>query len=205
MANKTIVKDFTQTLQKAVEGYGFVYNKRDESYQRSTLIGWEAFAYICLDYKTYWVIEPSIRIRINSVEDLYHESSGFEPRFQKGTPTIAAPISKIINETCTQRLDENNIAEVVNYFDLHFHKHALPFFEKYREPQNIEHLINSSDVNADLYSGPIDKGSHALILAYLYNRGIMKNVYEKYLLYYQKFSKGFYLRRYEELAKHLGI
>ncbi|MFD2162262.1 hypothetical protein ACFSJU_07645 [Paradesertivirga mongoliensis] len=186
--------------------FGFTLNKSLGELSRKTVDGWEKYQIIFLQKDYGWQLHPTVLVRKNAVEDIFHQISDFEDKYKKGTPTIGSSIEALLSATIENRLtitDETEIDIVVNSLIDSFKEVALQFFNKYEPLSTIHTALNTRPEDTSL-TGPIFKGFKGLIIAYLVESESytdLKNVYKKY---YQNFEAGFYLPNYERLIELLN-
>jgi hypothetical protein len=168
--------------------------------------GWFKYSLVFLVRDEGWEVNPTMSLRNNLVEDIYHKISGFERKYQKGTPTLATSFENYINDGREYRFfifSEDEIDEVVSgLFDL-FERVALPFYQKYQSIENIDRGLNEKPDDSSL-TGLIFKGFKGLIVAKLINRSDYKDLVEMYFGHYQQFADGFYLSDFEKLISELN-
>lgn len=196
-----------KSLSEKLKDYDFKLVKSDDSFIQKTEFGWKKFSTTFLLKKSEgWNIRPGLLVRFDVVEDLYHQVSGFEKKYHKGTPTLGTSIEDLnIHELETRfdLIEERQIDPVVNELFKLFKSVAIPFFEKYDNLPSIDHEINDSVNSVDL-AGSIFKGTKGLILAKLLDRKDFGVLQEKYQHYYENFSDGFYLPEYLKMKELLS-
>lgn len=203
-------KDFLkQKLLKKISGKlykeDFTLNKSLAEFTKKNIGGWNKFQIVFLDRSNKWELNPSMLIRKNVVEGIFHQISEFEPRYQKGTPTIGVSIEEYVSNGGKYRFilsEEGEIDEIAESLIKIFHEIALPFFSKFDSLEEIESAVNK-DPNDILLTGGIFKGFKGIILARLLNRPNYIELSKTYSRYYQKFSNGFYLHEYNNLLNLL--
>lgn len=186
--------------EKIVES-GFKLTKSDTSFTRKTAYGWEKYSVTFLLNEDGWTIATGLLIRFNNVEDFFHQRSGFEKKYQKGTPTIGTPIEALGIKRITERFDiseENDIEPAVNILVSIFNGVALEFFDTFNNLEEIEKAVND-DVNSTFLTGPIFKGMKGLILAHFVANKDIRKLDVEYYRYYESFSDGFYLDTYNNI------
>ena len=55
------------------------------------------FQLVCRDAKPGYLIQPNVGVRIDLVERIFHQTSGFEAQYQDNTSTIGAPVGALIS------------------------------------------------------------------------------------------------------------
>ena len=152
-----------------------------------------------------WELKPSLLLRFDIVEDIFHKTSGFEERYKKGTPTIGTSIEDYQTDNNNYRFyltDENQIDAIEQNLFLLFKKIALPFYEKFNSLEKVDKALNN-DLEDTSLTGDIFKGSKSLIVAKLIGRDNYKELEDFYLQYYKEFANGFYFPDFKKLTKFL--
>lgn len=87
-------------------------------------------------------------MRYDVVENLFHQISGFDNKYQKGTPTIGTSIesfkSYLNTKTIFELKNEAQINQVVDGLLELFNSVAVPFFEKFDKLSYINDKLNSN-------------------------------------------------------------
>ena len=151
-----------------------------------------------------YTIAPAIAIRIDEVERIFHLISGFEPKYQKDTPTINPTIQALQKakgryEFVLQKPE--HIEPVANELFKVFTDIALPFMEKNCTISAIDTLLNDNPENDSIYYTSYLRWYHGAIVAKLNKRANYNEVTE---IYRQLIASqtDYYLASYENL---LGI
>jgi len=92
---KTLKAALFATLRDQLNGEGFKLKAARDTFVRAHEGYSERFMLVCLDGKPGWRIQPNVGIRIERVEEIFHKTSGFEPKYQKDTPTIGGAVGNI--------------------------------------------------------------------------------------------------------------
>ncbi|QRY58007.1 hypothetical protein [Sphingobacterium siyangense] len=91
---------------------GFKLIKSKACFIKKTTFGWMKYVVTFLLDDNGWIIRPDLLARFNNVEEFFHKRSGFEKKYQKGTPTIGTSIESLGIEGITTRFnisEENDI------------------------------------------------------------------------------------------------
>ncbi len=206
MKKNFLKQQVLNSLDEKLKIFGFKSKKSDDSFVQNTEFGRNMFSVTFLKKGTGWNIRPGLLIRFDIVENLFHQISDFEKKYQKGTPTMGTSIEDLdINglETRFDLTEEEQIDIVTDKLFELFKSVGIPFFEKNNELRSAERAVNQ-DVSSTHLTGPIFKGMKGLILAKLFNRKDFTILQEKYLHYYENFSDGFYLPEYKRLMELLN-
>jgi hypothetical protein len=192
----------------ALAKHGFKLKAAKESFVRQHDGETDIFQLVCLDGKPGWRIQPNVGVRIERVEAIFHETSGFEPRYQNDTPTIGSAVGNITagdNRACEFLLEDScglsSVAE--NIVDV-FERIGLPYFDRFSSISAIDRELNSDPTkrtpNRVL---PWLRCSTGVIVAKLSGRADYGKLVEIYLDALRKSDKGFYLKRFEALLRSL--
>lgn len=101
---------------------------------------------------TGYLVSPSLAVRIEEVERIFHEVSGFEPKYQKDTPTIWVSIKELIKGPDEYEYSLNDVEDVealAQHLFIVFRDVALPFLEENGSVQAINKLLNSEPEKED--------------------------------------------------------
>lgn len=193
-------------LESKLTVYGFKLNKFFPGFKKKTVFGWQYFHLIFLVRDEGWEINTGLLVRFNIVEDIYHQISHFEKKYQKGTHTIGTTIENLIESGRESRFDlyeESQILDLVDKLFELFKSVALPFFDKYDDIKVVDKVLNENTENT-LLAGCIHKGFYSLITAKLLNRVDYAQLEQAYQKYYENFANGFYLSEYLKLKDYLN-
>ena len=191
-------------LEEKLAIYGFKMNKSLPGFRKKTIYGWQDFHLVFLVREKGWEIKLGLLVRFNIVEDIYHQISGFEKKYQKGTHTIGVPVEDLKkNWEELDLCEESQIDYIKNkVFEL-FKSIALPFYDKYNDIKMVDKSLNNVPEDTSL-AGSIFKGAKSLIIAKLLNRADFAKLEEIYQAYYENFANGFYLPEYLKLKDYLN-
>lgn len=194
-------------LGEKVNSFGFKLLKSACEFTKKTDFGWNKYQIVFILRDVGWELKPSLLIRFDVVENIFHQISDFDRKHQKGTPTIGISIEDLDNSLTTQKRfelsNETHINSVVqSLFDV-FKNSALPFFSKYDSLSEIDNRLNSCIDDTSL-TGGIFKGTKSLIIAKLTKRQDFEKLLGVYQSYYENFSDGFYLPEYLRLKELLS-
>jgi hypothetical protein len=199
-----ILKIVGETLRQK---HDFILNKSLGEFTKKYKGGWDKFQLIFLKRDDAWEIVPAMLIRRDVVEEIFHQASDFEEKFQKATPTIGASIEDYVGDkTSRYRFDlseESQIDFIADKIIILFTDVALPFFRKFGKLAALDFALNEDTADLTL-TGPIFKGYKGMILAKLNRRNDYQSLVECYTDYYEKYSKGFYLPEFRKLLNILS-
>ncbi|MDO5617020.1 MAG: hypothetical protein Q4G16_12560 [Cruoricaptor ignavus] len=193
-------------LGEKLKNFDFKLLKSDTSYINKTEFGWNKFTITFLLRDIGWIVRCGALIRFDIVENLFHQISDFDKKYQKGTPTIGTSIEDLGNSSTTptrfELTNEIQINGVVSGLAELFENVAVPFFERYNKLSVIDEKLNSNTKDTSL-TGDIFKGTKALITAKLTKRNNFDELATIYHSYYENFADGFYLPEYLRLKELL--
>lgn len=193
-------------LSEKINSFGFKLSKSACEFTKKTDFGWNKYQIVFLLRDNGWELKPSLLVRFDVVENVFHQISDFDRKYQKGTPTIGTSIEDLdyssITPTRFELTNEAQINSVVNdLFEL-FKNSAIPFFNKYDNLSEIDDRLNSCLEDTSL-TGDIFKGTKSLITAKLTKRQDFDKLESVYQSYYENFLDGFYLPEYLRLKELL--
>lgn len=197
--------ELLKALDPMLKDFGFKVNKASGEFTKKNKDGWYKYQIVFLKTNGGWELKPSLLLRIDVVENIFHETSGFEEKYKKGTPTIGTTIEDYQADNGIYRFqltEESQIDIVARELFLLFQKSALPFFEEFYSLKKIDAVLNINLSDTSL-TGSIFKGLKTLIIAKLTGRSNYKELEDFYLNYYKEFSNGFYLPDYKRLTDYL--
>jgi len=197
--------ELLKRLDEELKRHGFKLNKQQGEFTRRTKEGWHQYQIVFVLKDEGWSVRPAVFIRVHQVEDIFHRTSGFEQKYQRGTPTIGLSLSSYVDEPdkySYMLTEESQIDVLASFYLDSFHKQALQFFKFYDDLKIMEKTINTDPYDIK-FTGPIFKGSKGLILAKLTKSANYDDLVEKYTSYYEKFSDGFYLPSFSDLVEDL--
>jgi hypothetical protein len=186
--------------------FGYRLSKSACEFTKKTDFGWNKYQIVLLIRDNGWELKPSLLVRFDVVENLFHQISDFDKKYQKGTPTIGTSIEDLCNSSVTstrfELTNESQINGVVSGLAQLFENVAVPFFERYNNLSSIDEKLNSNVKDTSL-TGDIFKGTKALITAKLTRRNDFDELATMYKSYYESFADGFYLPEYLRLRELL--
>lgn len=155
-------------------------------------------------------IEPHVGVRFERVEDIFHQTSGFEPKYQKRTPTIGTSIGLMLaGDTRAHQsiiTSEVDIPRVTTEIVELFQKYALPYFDKFGSLHAIDAELNNRPTRDTVHRVvPWLRCSTGVIVAKLVRRPDYPRLTKIYTDVMRKQDRGFYLRNFEALLKSLEV
>ena len=205
---KLLKRSLFELIAAPLANHGFKLKTAKDSFLRKHDSETDIFQLVCLDGKPGWRIQPNVAVRIERVEAIFHQTSGFEPKYQSDTPTIGGFVGNIAdgdNRACEFLLEDNRDLSLVagNIVNV-FIQIGLPYFDKFRSISEIDKELNSSPTERTPHRvAPWLRCSTGVIVAKLSGRPDYGELVEIYLDVIRKSDKGFYLRRFEALLQSL--
>jgi hypothetical protein len=197
-----------ESVYRLLNGKHFALKaSRDEFIRRRDGIV-DVFQLVCKDGKIGYRIQPNLGIRIDRVEKIFHQTSGFRPEHMDGTSTMGAPIGTLLGGSardCEILLEsKSEIASVTEKIMRLFHDVALPYFERWSSLAAIDAELNNNPSHKTLHRGLAwFRCSTGIIVAKLIGRPDYEQLARFYTEVMSQDNKGFYLKRFEALLKAL--
>jgi hypothetical protein len=120
---------------------------------------------------TNYSVSPSLAVRIERVEQVFHKVSGFEPKYRKDSPTIWVSLNDLKKDQDEYEyvLDSfENLDALVRTLFILFKDVALPFLEENSSVQAINNLLNSEpEADNNIYCIPEKRLFRGVIIAKL--------------------------------------
>jgi hypothetical protein len=197
-----------ESLVAPLAADGFTLKAATSTFRRKRNGVTDLFQIVCPDGKSGWRIHPNVGVRIDRVEDIFHQTSGFEPEFQKDTPTIGNDVGHLTGggyRGCEFWLEDSSaVSSVASDIVGVFEKFALPYFEKFGSVSAIDQELNSAPTERTANRGlPWLRCATGVIVAKLSGRRDYDELVEIYTDKMRSVSKGFYLERFEALLRSL--
>jgi hypothetical protein len=197
-----------ESIRQQLMGEGFILQAPKHRFIRRRDGITYIFQLVCLEARPGWRIQPDVAVRIDRVEEIFHRTSGFEPRYQKDTPTVGGAIGNIMqgdNRACEFLLEsDSDIASVSQESVRVFREFAVPYFNRFS---------SLSEIDAELNDAPTERTPHrvapwlrcapGLIVAKLTGRPNYDQLVDIYGDVMRRSDEGFYLKRFEALVKSL--
>ena len=166
------------------------------------------FQLVCKDAKPGYRIQPNVGVRIDRVEEIFHQTSGFEPKYQGNTSTMGAPVGTLLGGNprgCEFPLaSEPEIPAVTDQIIGVFRKVATPFYKHWSSLAAIDAELNDKPGERTLYrSLAWFRCSTGIIVAKLVGRPDYDRLVAFYTDVMTRDNKGFYLKRFQPLVASL--
>lgn len=194
-----------------LNSYGFsktkgVFERRhsEEKRDRFTLV----FTDAVLGNELAKGIQPNVSVRFERVENIFHQTSGFAPKYHDGTSTVGVSIGVMLaGDTRAHQsimVSEADIPRITAEIVELFQKYALPYFDKFGALRAIDAELNNKPTRHTVHSGaPWLRCSTGVIVAKLVGRSDYRRLATVYTDVMRKQDRGFYLRYFEALLKSL--
>jgi hypothetical protein len=198
-----------ESLRQQLVGYDFKLNARNDNFLRLHDGFTDIFQITCLDGKPGYRIRPGVGVRIERVEEIFHQTSGIERKYRKGTPTMGAPVGALLGEndprSCDLLLDSySEVASVTEKIMGVFCEHALPYFEHWGSLQAIDAELNDNPGERRVHWALAWlRCSTGIIVAKLLGRPDYEQLAAFYTEVMTRDNKGFYLKRFLALLESL--
>lgn len=200
---------FANNLAVLLEEYNFKYVKSRDRFIRK--YNDQEFWFSILTYKyredAGYYINPTIQIRVNQVENIFHIGSSFNAKQKKETSTIGCSIENYMNDNSgayrfyIEALDD--VKPACKFILQLFKDIAIPFFEEYDNLIAIERHVNEEPLRELAIINPIFRGSKGLIMAKLVGNCQFPQLKRVYTEFYSNFADGFYLDDFEKVVVSL--
>lgn len=198
-----------EALQPAVRGTGFSVQASQERIVRRPAKGVTQLVQLAISPShPFACVDAHLGVRLDVVENIFHRTSGFEPRFQKGTPTMGGSLADIMGRPDLRLLlDERSGPQLVR--DRLFAPEMLDFYEewfrRFSSLEGIDRELNDDPLyetpNRDM---PWLRCATGAIVAHLCQRANYAEIVECYRDVLKEFSQGFYLSRFDLLLADLA-
>ena|GEM_PF-4470044 len=157
--------------------------------------------------KLGWRIDPGAAVRLEAVEKLYHLTSGFNLKDQRGTATIGNSVGGYLagrSSACEFAIDsEEQIDDVLAQISEVFHKFALPYFAKYSTLSAIDAALNEKPTEKTPHRTAVRHAYYGTIVAKLMGRKDYPELVRIYTEVLTNQDRGFYLKRFLDLLTAL--
>lgn len=166
------------------------------------------FQLVCLDGKPGYRIQPNVGVRIERVEKIFHQTSGFEPKFQKDTATMGNSIGMFLRgdgRACEFLLRlESETAPVAEEIAGAFREFALPYYDRWASLAAIDEELNNRPTERSVHRPMLwFRCSTGIIVAKLRGRTDYGRLVALYTEAMAADNNGFYLKRFQGLLQSL--
>lgn len=166
------------------------------------------FQLVTHTFRPGWAIHPEVGIRIDVIEDIFHEVSGTPPEYQKNSITVGNAVGSILlgdrRKYEFDLIEEAHLAPAIQGMREAFHEFAVPFFKKNGSIEAIDALLNADPGARRGVLGPGAYGiMRAVIVAKLLNRSDYDSLASVYSKQIEPISGGFYVGKFQTLLSLL--
>jgi len=153
-------------------------------------------------------LELHLAVRLDAVEKIFHRTSGYEKKYQSGTPTMGGSLDAITGNRQLRMLLEPD-RERQQARALLLDAPLLDFYEewfaKFSDLANIDRELND-DPRRETPNRPMPwlRCSTGIIVAWMRGRPDFAGIADAYRDVLRAFSNGFYLPRFETLLADLA-
>jgi hypothetical protein len=197
-----------EALRLKLQGYDFVLDLKHHKFLRKRGDVTDHFRLPCKDASPGYRVQPSIGVRLNRVEEIFHQTSGFDRKDQANTSTWGTSAAKLIGgrtgECEFSLVSASQVEHVSEQIMNVFREYALPFYERWGSLKAIDAAVNAKPEERVLYrSLAWFRCSTGLITARLTGRADYEKLLQTYTEIMKKDNKGFYFKWFEPLTKSL--
>jgi hypothetical protein len=204
---RSLKEHIFRLVAEHVEPRGFKFSKRRESFVKTGGGISFIFQLVFLDQGTGYRVCPHVGIRIDEVEEIFHQASGYEVKYQNATPTIGNSIRNILNDdtfeyvvSSDQQL-ETISQKLINVFDTF----ASQFYAEFCDIKKIDCLLNSSPMLPSSYRAGWLRCFTGVIVAKLSQRRNYDEIVLVYRNQLQQIADGFYSSNFEKIVSALDF
>lgn len=164
----------------------------------------DIFQLVCLDGKPGYRIQPNVGVRVERIEDIFHQISGLEAKFQKDTPTIGSSVGIYLtgdSRSCEFLLESpSEVGSITEKIVRVFHEFGLPYFDRLGSIQAIDAALNSNAPERTPHRVlAFFRCSTGIIVAKLVGRPNYDELVALYTDVMTRDNDGFYFKRFQEL------
>ncbi len=191
-------------LRLKLQNHDFTLDLKHHRFLRKRGEVTDVYILICLDNQPGYRIEPDMSVRLERVEAIFHQTSGFKPVDQKYTATWGLPVSVLAGEREIPLATAAQVETATDQLMEIFREYALPFYDRWGSLEAIDAAVNANPHERVLYrSLAWFRCSTGLITARLTGRQDYDRLFHAYTEIMKKDNKGFYLKWFEPLTKAL--
>ena len=197
-----------EALSPTLKEHNFLLRRSKDRFVRQRGDITDMFQLVCLDAKPGLRIQPHVGVRLEQVENLFHQISGFEPKYQKDTLTFGSSIGIFKtgdSRSCEFLLESKSmVGSTIELISQVFTEFALPYFQQWGSLIAIDAELNNKP-NERTHHRPLgwEKCSTGIIAAKLVGRANYDSLVTFYTERMTQDNKGFYLRKFQALKELL--
>lgn len=157
-----LIKDVSNRILGAIEEplliHGFIFNKRKKEFKRQVNGVQQIFDLLFYKENSGSIfVEPQLRIKIKKIEDIYHDVTSKDAKYNDGTTTLGNNFIAIINyyEKGDEKggkaanlkylvENETDIDTLIKVILNRFEEYALPYFNSNSSVAEADKLLNEN-------------------------------------------------------------
>lgn len=190
--------------------HGFQFDGRKKYFKRETQEAVQIFDLMFTKKKDGIYVEPTIRIKIKSIEDIYHQVAMKDPSYFEGTKTLGNNLFKIqqyqedgveidSDETKSYLIETKKDIEIlVDVISKNFEHYALPYFTRNSTVSSADQLLNSNITEISVHNWLYPLRANLGIIAAKLNRNPK---YDELVKVYEQELEGAETNYREEFKK----
>jgi hypothetical protein len=207
MTIKDLKTALLSALQPKLEQRGFKLQKSKERFaKRIAEVSW----WFVLDFTVYESlhVKPAIGLRVDAIENKFHQTSGFERKYQADTPTLSLSLQGLVADPSRFEYvirDLSDVDTAAAQLERDFDEIVFPYFEKYSALAMIDAALNENP-GQDCVHYAMDylRCAHGLIVAGIVGRPNYADLVGVYRQKLALISNGFYIPKFEALVADLA-
>jgi hypothetical protein len=205
MSFRELKGELMQALQPCLEEHGFKLQKSKEQFVRKEK---GLKSYYLLDFSEHknLHVTPTVRVRIDQVEDIFHRTSEFEKKYQADTPTLAVTLRDLTGSDSVDHTvsDRRDIPGVARQLERDFVAIAEPYCRRFSSLKQIDIALNSAPEQDSVhYLMDYLRCAHGIIVARLLGRDNFDELVQIYHRRLSRVADGFYLPVFNALVADL--
>jgi hypothetical protein len=207
-ATKPLKSELISSLSPLLAQDDFKFNPKNDRFIRIRGDISDSFLLVSRDGKPGIRIQPSVGIRFEQVEKIFHKTSGFESKYQNDTPTMGNSVGEYLNKSgrsCEFLIvTSDQVTDISDIILEIFRGFAIPYYERWGNLVAIDAEINGNpEINSPHRPLPWYRCTTGLIVARLVGRSNYGELVAAYANIMTQNNKGFYLSRFQALVKSL--
>ena len=193
---------------RPLEGLGFRFVKRYDWFTRGRGEPNQLFLVHISESHSRYTMSSEVGVRFESIEAIFHRTSGFEPRHHRGTATLGAALSAL-DKSFPHWIPVNGASEIESAGAAILHGYSViaqPFFQRFNDIAAVEaHLNATPDEPVIGRSLSWFRAATGIICAHHVKSPELRRLARTYHDHLTLDSHGFYLTRFERLLADLGV
>lgn len=187
-------------LQEILAREGFQLKKSDDSFQKKIPGGKQILGVPLWNYSPEYQFSLNVLIRLDAVEEIFHQFAGIEPKYRSMSFTTNTPLERFTGKD-QDRFSVRTGADVESIgtrLSSLIHDKVIPFLDQYSNIDSLATEMNSESQTIDKSHEP-SHGMHSIILAHLARNPNFDRLAELH----QKNMPLAYLQRFDSLVEYL--